>query len=209
MTSTTPTPVHMWKATPLDDLKDLVWLVHDRISFGTDQLGCRDIELTEAEEYAFDGLRVEATKALAKYVPGLSVTSFGLAVYETDEARTAAHTYDDGTAMLQGMSFPEATEMTFTYRYRHDGPEAAFIKRSHEDAKKYAAKRDAMSAHIGDAKTNGCVSAEYVGGDRPFAISTQGGEGFAELNRGELRTLILQLGKLLVAEETAEWTKPE
>lgn len=180
-------------STPLDDIKDLAWLTHERIGVALDSLSGRGVEIyDETEGWAFDELDRAALETLAKYVPGMHIAENGLATYETEEAHKLAHTYDDGTPLVEYLSFPDLKGYSFTYRPRYNGPRDKFIEEARQQAEAYAADIDARVVEVAGFYELERIYVEYHGGNRgDFGIGTFDGD--------EGRTIVLskaQLGEL-------------
>ena len=165
-------------STPLDDIKDLAWLTHERIGLALDSLSGRGVEIhDETEGWAFDELDRAALETLAKYVPGMQVTKQGLACYETEEAYKLAHTYDDGTSLVEHLSFPEFKGYSFSYRPRYNGPRDKFLAEARERAEAYSVDRDARVAEVSGLHQGERVFVEYQGGSHgDFGIGTHDGD---------------------------------
>lgn len=153
-------------STELDDLKDLV----SDIVRGTESidsyLAFNDIYVDENPELeSVDTMRIAAIKTLARRIPGMSCAHWGQPLYETEEARTAANTYDDGTPVVERFSFPDVDGLSFEYRPRHDKPRDEFMKWAREAADQHAADVHARYVNVGG------LGIEFTGaGDDAFSV---------------------------------------
>lgn len=194
-TNTTPAP------TVLDDLKDLAWLTKDRIESTYNELSAQDIFLDDdGEGWALANLNRSARETLAKHVPGMSVNERGLPVYDSDAAYAAAHTYDDGTPLVERIKFPDVDGVVFTYRPRHDRPREEFMAWAREVADQHKADLHARYATAGE------VGIEYTGSDgEPFQLHIRGAgdDAHTVLDREELIELREGIDRILATQERA------
>lgn len=187
-----------FNSTPLDDIKDLVWLTHDRLGLALDSLSGRGIEIhDESEGWAFDELERTALETLASYIPDMHVTEHGLACFETEEAYKLAHTYDDGTSLVDHITFPDAEGITFTYRPRHDKPRDEFMAWAREEATKHAEDTHNRYVSVGE------LGIEYIGIQDEAFHAHLGEDAHVTLSRAQVAELRAGLTRLLSTQARA------
>lgn len=187
-----------FNSTPLDDIKDLAWLTHDRIGLALDSLSGRGVEIHDANEgWAFDELDRAALETLASYIPDMHVTEHGLACFETEEAYKLAHTYDDGTSLVEHITFPDAEGITFTYRPRHDKPREEFMAWAREEATKHAEDTHNRYVSVGD------LGIEYIGIQDEAFHAHLGEDAHVTLSRAQVKELRAGLTRILATQARA------
>ena len=188
-------------STPLDDIKDLVWLTHDRLGLALDSLSGRGVEIhDENEGWAFGELDRAALETLASYIPDVHVTEHGLACFETEEAYKLAHTYDDGTSLVEHITFPDAEGITFTYRPRHDKPRDEFMAWAREEATKHAEDTHNRYVSVGD------LGIEYIGIQDEAFHAHLGEDAHVTLSRSQVKALRAGLTRLLATQARSRGT---
>lgn len=181
------------KNSTLDDLKDLFWLTQERFGYLLDTLAGNNVDTTDAEWVA-DELREAVIKALAKHVPGLSVGTNGLPLYQSADVFHKVRTYDNGTKIAESISFEDADGLVFTYRPRHDKPRDEFMAWAREEADKHKADVHARYVSIGS------LGIEYVGSNQGDFVVHLGDDEHATFDRAHLLELSDGIDRLLATQ---------
>lgn len=186
---------NMYNSTPLDDLKDLVYEAKKSNELLASELEVHNIYLDDSEALeAVDGLVGTAISALAKHVPGMRPTSYGMAHYETEESRLSANTYDDGTPVVEHINFPDANGIGFTYRHRHDGPRDQFMAWARETATKH--QEGVHNRYV----TVGGMGVEYIGTEEEQFHAHLGEDARLALSRDQVQELRNGLTRILATQ---------
>lgn len=195
--------------TMLDDIKDLVWLTKDRIDSTYEELSAQEIYFDDdSDGWALAEIQRAALETLAKHIPGMTVDNHGLAVYSDDAAHASAHSYDDGTPMLEYITFDDVPGMRWIYRPRHDLPRAEFMARARAHADQHKADLHARYTNVGG------LGIEFTGAkNEPFSahILTDGGNDAASvhLTREEVFELRDGLSRILATQAKEDECSPQ
>lgn len=183
--------------TPLDTVKDLVSIIHDRIGTAFDLMSCNGIDF-DAAESVLENLVQNAYEALGQHVEGITYGGNFLPLYATPEAFRASRTYDDGSPIVETITFPDIPGMSFPYRPRHDGDRDEFVKWAREEAEEHAA--DVHSRYV----SVGGLGIEYIESpDNPFIVHL-GEDARGELDRGQLTQLREGIDRILSTQARTE-----
>lgn len=185
------------KNSTLDDLKDLFWLTQERFDYLLDTLAGNDVDTTDAE-WVGDEIREAVIEALAKHVPGLSVGTNGLPLYQSEDVFHKVRTYDDGTKIAETIRFEDADGIAFTYRPRHDKPRDEFMAWAREEADKH--KADVHARYVSVES----LGIEYVGSNQGDFVAHLGDDERATFDRSQLLELSDGIDRLLATQAKAQ-----